>query len=148
MGLDAKRRMAAAILHVGKNRVKLDPGASEDLLDAITRDSIRDLVSRGVIWVEPKKGVSKGRARIRKAKVGKRGRGQGSKKGAKGARRGKKTLWVRKVRSLRNRIKVLRDRGEISGEVFDDLYRQIKGGQIRSLRHLEGIIKQYRRKGA
>ncbi|MFQ6134631.1 MAG: 50S ribosomal protein L19e [Nitrososphaerales archaeon] len=145
MDLSAKKRMAADVLKVGKNRVKFDPEASEELLDAITRETIRGLVSSGVIWVEPKKGVSRGRVRQRRAKVKKRGRGTGSKEGAKGARRGKKTLWVKKVRSLRGRIKVLRDRGEISGEVFDDLYRKIKGGQIRSLKHLESMLRQYRR---
>jgi large subunit ribosomal protein L19e len=145
MNLSTKKRMAADLLKVGKKRIKFDPEASEEIFDAITRESIRGLVSGGVIVVKPKKGVSRGRTRQRMVKVKKRGRGSGSKEGAKGARRGKKTLWVRKVRSLRGRIKVLRDRGEISGEIFDTLYRQIKGGQIRSLRHLESVIKQQKR---
>lgn len=145
MNLATKKRMAADLLKVGKKRIKFDPEASEEIFDAITRESIRGLVSGGVIVVKPKKGVSRGRTRQRMVKVKKRGRGSGSKEGAKGARRGKKTLWIRKVRSLRGRIKVLRDRGEISGENFDILYRQIKGGQIRSLRHLESVIKQQKR---
>lgn len=145
MDLSMKKRMAADVLKVGKGRVKFDPEASEELFDAITRESIRGLVSSGAIWVEPKKGVSRGRVRQKMAKVKKRGKGAGSKEGAKGARRGKKTLWVNKVRALRGRIKVLRDRGEISGKVFDDLYRKIKDGQVRSLKHLEGMLKQYRR---
>ena len=99
-------------------------------------------MSSGDIWVKPKKGVSRGRARQRKLKLKKRGRGTGSKKGAKGARQGKKTIWVKKVRSLRGRIKGLRDNGEISGKGFDDLYRKIKGGQIRSLKHLDTVIKK------
>lgn len=145
MDLSTKKRIAADVLKVGKKRVKFDPESAEEIFDAITRESIRGLVSSGVIGVVPKKGVSRGRVRQRMVKVKKRGRGAGSKEGAKGARRGKKTLWVRKVRSLRGRIKILRDRGEISGEAFDDLYRQIKGGQIRSLKHLESMIKQHRR---
>lgn len=145
MDLSTKKRMAADVLKVGKKRIKFDPEASEDIFDAITRESIRGLASSGVITVEPKKGVSRGRTRRRMINVKKRGRGAGSKEGAKGARRGKKSIWVQKVRSLRGRIKILRDRGEISGEVFDVLYRQIKGGQIRSLKHLESVVKQHRR---
>lgn len=145
MNLTMKRRMAADLLGVGKSRIKFDPDSSEEIFDAITRESVRGLVSSGVIVIEPRKGVSRGRARQRAIKIKKRGRGAGSKEGAKGARRGKKTLWVTKVRSLRGRIKVLRDRGEINGETFGIVYRQIKGGQIRSLKHLDSVIKQYRR---
>ncbi len=145
MNLSMKKRMAADLLGVGKSRVKFNPDASEEIFDAITRESIKGLVGSGAIIIAPKTGVSRGRARLRAVKIKKRGRGSGSKEGAKGARRGKKTLWVTKVRSLRGRIKVLRDRGEINAETFDALYRQIKGGQIRSLKHLDSIIKQYKK---
>jgi len=146
MDLSAKKRMAADILKAGRSRVKLDPKASEELFDAITRKSIKGLISQGAIWVEPKKGVSRGRYRQRRARLKKRGRGGGSKKGGAGARRGKKALWVAKVRALRSRLKVMRDRGEITGETFDRLYRQVKGGQIRSLRHLESLVRQIGRR--
>lgn len=144
MNLSSKKRMAADVLKVGKGRIKFDPDSTEDIFDAITRESIRGLFSSGVITVKPKKGVSRGRARVRKVKLKKRGRGAGSKEGAKGARRGKKTIWINKVRSLRGRIKVQRDRGEISGKFFDEMYLKIKGGQIRSLKHLESVIKQHK----
>ena len=136
--------MAADVLNVGKKRVKFDPESTEDIFDAITRESIRGLASSDVITVKPKKGVSRGRVRKRKIKIKKRGKGAGSKKGAKGARVGKKIIWINKVRSLRGRIKVQRDRGEISAKVFDEMYRKIKGGQIRSLKHLESIIKKHK----
>lgn len=144
MNLSVKKRMAADVLKVGKKRVKFDPESTEDIFDAITRESIRGLASSGSISVKPKKGISRGRARKRKVSLKKRGVGAGSKEGAKGARRGKKTIWINKVRSLRGRIKVKRDRGEINGKVFREMYRQIKGGHIRSLKHLESIIKQYK----
>ena len=144
MNLSSKKRMAADVLNVGKKRIKFDPESTEDIFDAITRESIRGLASSGIISVKPKKGVSRGRVKKRRIKIKKRGKGAGSKEGAKGARVGKKTIWINKVRSLRGRIKVQRDRGEISGKVFDEMYRQIKGGHIRSLKHLESIIKQHK----
>jgi|TARA_B100000315_G_scaffold209302_1_gene204954 large subunit ribosomal protein L19e len=143
MNLSVKKRMAADVLKVGKKRVKFDPESTEDIFDAITRESIRGLASSGVISVKPKKGVSRGRARKMRVKSKKRGVGAGSKEGAKGARRGKKSIWINKVRTLRGRVKVWRDRGEISGKVFNEMYRQIKGGHVRSLKHLESILKQY-----
>ena len=145
MDLSTKKRLAASVLKVGKNRVKLDPEASEEILDAITRESIKELFVKGIIQVKRKQGISRGRVKLIKENLKKRGRGPGSKEGAKGARRGKKSIWVTKVRALRSRIKVMRDRGEITGIIFDDLYRQIKGGQIRSIRHMMTIIKQYKR---
>ncbi|NHV96317.1 MAG: 50S ribosomal protein L19e [Thaumarchaeota archaeon] len=139
MDLSAKKRLAAEVLKVGVSRVRFDPDAAEEIADAITRASIRDLIKKGVIWAEPKKGVSRGRHRLDKKKSK---RGPGSKKGAKTARAGKKELWVTRVRALRRRLKLLRDRGVITGKVFDQLYRQIKGGQVRSIRHLNELVKE------
>jgi large subunit ribosomal protein L19e len=139
MNLSAKKRLAAEVLKVGVSRVRFDPNAAEEIADAITRASIRALIKKGVIWAEPKKGVSRGRHRAKKKKAK---RGPGSKKGAKTARMGKKELWVTRVRALRRRLKLLRDRGVITGKVFDQLYRQIKGGQVRSIRHLNELVKE------
>ena len=140
MDLSAKKRLAAEILKVGVSRVRFDPNATDEIADAITRASIRALIKKGVIWAEPKKGVSRGRQRLDKKKKAKRG--PGSKKGAKTARMGKKEHWVTRVRALRRRLKLLRDRGVITGKVFDQLYRQIKGGQVRSIRHLNELVKE------
>ncbi|MCP8305689.1 MAG: 50S ribosomal protein L19e [archaeon] len=135
-----KKVMAAKVLKVGMNKVRIDPGNLERVVDAITKDDIRALIREGAIWVEPVKGISRGRTRTRRASKKKRGRGSGSKKGASGARTPKKRSWVTKVRAIRNRLKKARERGDITGEVFDKLYLQIKGGQIKSVRHLEEQI--------
>jgi large subunit ribosomal protein L19e len=135
--LSNKKRMVAEMLGVGKSRVRLDPEANEQLQDAITRESIRGWLSAQLIWVEPKKGNSRGRVRARKEKKKRRGEGQGSKKGAKGSRVGKKRIWVAQVRMLRRILKVKRDRGEITNQNFKSLYRQIKGAQIKTRKRLE-----------
>jgi large subunit ribosomal protein L19e len=144
--LSSKRRMAAQVLGVGETRVRIDPEATEQLQDAITRESVRGWISAGLIWVEPKKGNSRGRVRARQLRKKKRGKGQGSKKGAKGARVGKKRVWVRRVRMLRRVLKVMKDRGEITNENFKVLYKQVKGAQIRTRRRLdEELAKTSRR---
>ena len=132
-----KRRMAAEILGVGQSRIRLDPEATEQLQDAITRESIRGWISAGLIWSVPKKGISRGRLRVRRIKGKRRGKGQGSKKGAKGARVGKKRIWVTRVRMLRRILKVHRDRGYITNQDFKTLYLQVKGAQIRTRKRLD-----------
>ena len=138
--LRAKRRMAADMLGVGKTRIRLDPAETERLEDAITRGSIRSLLKEGVIWVEQKKGVSRGRARVRRRKAKVRGRGAGSKEGAKYARLSRKEAWVRRVRTLRRRLKIKKARGEINNNVFWQIYRQVGVGQVRTIKHMEELI--------
>lgn len=134
------------ILGVGKSRVRLDPEATEQLQDAITRESVRGWLSAGLIWVEPKKGNSRGRFRVRRIKRKRRGLGQGSKKGAQGARVGKKSIWVARVRMLRRILKMRRDRGEITNQDFKTLYLQVKGAQIRTRKRLDEELAKVQRR--
>ena len=144
--LAKQREIAAKVLKVGKNRVWLDPAATEDLTEAITRENIRDLIEEGAIKKKDKTGVSRGRARklAMKKVVGRRKR-QGSRKGAQGARGGKKRRWITKIRALRRRLKELKDDGEIDKTIYHLLYRRAKGGQIRNLSHLNDIIATYKK---
>jgi len=142
INLRDKRELAARVLGVGANRVKFSPEYLEDVADAITRENIRSLVTARTIHVRGIKGTSRGRTRARHVKAKKRGRGQGSKKGAKGARQGKKELWVNRVRAMRYHMKVLKRRGDISKTAFWSLYKKINGGQVRSLSHLRELVKE------
>src|SRR5579875_2374846 len=139
--LSSKRRMAAEVLGVGRSRIRLDPDATEQLQDAITRESIRGWISAGLIGAKPARGNSRGRVRQRRYKAKLRGKGQGSKKGARGA---KKKLWVAQVRMLRHRLKVARDRGLITNQQFKILYPKVKGGEIRTRKRLEEEMSSFR----
>ena len=70
----------------------------------------------------------------------KRGVKQGSKKGRKGARVGKKEVYVIKVRSLRYRLKIAKDRKEITNKEFWALYKKIGGNTVRNIAHLRTLI--------
>lgn len=143
MNLRSKRRLAADTLGVGEDRIIFDPEAQDLIQDAITRSTIRGLAGMGGIKVAPVRGVSRGRARTKHAKG--KSRGQGSFRGAKTARTTRKTAWVLKVRALRWRLKVSLDRNEISKDQYRKLYRQVKGGQVRGVKHLMEIMKESRR---
>ena len=139
--LSSKKRMAAEVLGVGISRVRFHPDRLDDIADAITRASMRSLAKEGVVWVEPVRGVPRGRTRIRHGK--RRTRNAGSKEGAKGARLSRKTRWILRVRPLRRHLKMLKDRGDITNLAFRTLYRQVKGGEVRSLRHLRELVKEH-----
>ena len=141
MNLKSKRRLAASVLGVGEDRVIFNDDYSDLIQDAITRSTIRGLVGFGAIRVAPEKGVSRGRFR-RKSRKLKRGRGAGSTEGTAHARNPRKDAWISKVRALRWRLKVARDRKEVSQESYRRLYKQVKGGQVRGVKHLLDLMKE------
>lgn len=141
VNLAKQRRLAAQLLKVGEGRVWLDPEAPEKIAEAITREDVRGLIAEGVISAEQKKGISRGRTRWRAAqKAGGRRRGHGSRKGKMGARRGKKELWIKKVRVLRARLKELRAEGVIDKKTFRMIYIKVKGGNFRNVAHLNDYL--------
>lgn len=136
-----QKRLASKILECGLDRVWLNPEASEEIASAITRDDIRELIENGTIKAKPVKGVSRGRARALAAKR-KYGhcKGHGSRKGKKGARTPKKEQWIKKIRALRRRLKELRAEGELDKSTYCRLYRKAKGGEYRSVAHLNSHL--------
>ena len=141
MNLRSKRRIAASVLGVGEDRVIFDEEYSDLIQDAITRSTIRGLVGFGAIRAAPEKGVSRGRFRVKAAKL-KRGRGSGSTEGTARARNPRKQAWISKVRALRYRLSVAKDRKELSQVAYRRLYKQVKGGQVRGVKHLLLLMKE------
>ena len=141
MNLRSKRRLAASVLGVGKDRVIFVEEYSDLIQDAITRSTIRGLVGFGAIKAAPKKGSSRGRFRERSKKL-KRGRSSGSTEGKAGARNPRKQVWISKVRALRWRLKVAEERGDLSKGSYKKLYKQVKGGQVRGVKHLLDLMKE------
>lgn len=142
--LKLQRRLAADISKVGEKRVKFNSEFLEDITSAITREEIKRLIKDGKIIIENKKGISGGRLKEKKEKRRKRGekRKSGSRKGSAGARRGKKELWVSKIRKIRRYIKWLRDNSVIDRKTYRILYRKSKGNAFRSLSDVKNYIKQ------
>ncbi len=143
MSLLTQRRLASKILKVGTNKIWFDPEVTEDIEAAVTRDDVRALISDGNISVKPVVGTSRGRARkiaLQKAKG--RRRGQGSRKGAKGARFPRKKRWMVTIRAVRKELTSLRESGEIESSTYRRLYLLAKGGTFKSRAHLKHYIKE------
>lgn len=142
VNLRAKKRLVSRVAGVGKARIKFDTEREDDIADAITRDNIRGLITAGAITIKPAGGTSRGRSKVKKIQKKKRGATPGSKKGRKGARVGKKQVYVKKVRSLRYRLKVAKDRKEITNPEFWSIYRKVGGNTVRNSAHLRTIIEE------
>ncbi len=142
MKLTTQRRMAASILKVGKNRVWFDNEELGGVEEAVTRADIRGLINDKIIQARQKKGTSRGRANFRKGQE-KKGRrsGQGTRKGAKGARFPKKRRWISTIRPIRKTLKELRDSKKIDSITYRKLYGLSKGGIFKSQAHLNSYLK-------
>ena len=140
VNLHSKKQLVSRIVGVGVHRVRFDSDHLDDIADAITRDDIRSLITANTITIKSFTGTSRGRAKTKKAQKSKRGATQRSKKGRKGARVGKKTVYVNKVRALRYILRIAKDRKEITNDVFKAVYKKINGNTIRNKAHLRTVI--------
>jgi large subunit ribosomal protein L19e len=144
MDVKTQKRIAAKILKVGVNRVKIDPESLPDVALAITREDVRRHIDDGDIKKSKVKGVSRGRARAVAAKKKKGQRiGPGSRKGPKYSRLSSKDRWKNKIRAQRKYLKSLRDEGYIDTLNYRKLYLQSKGGLFRSVRYLRNYIAEH-----
>jgi len=140
MNLRNQRRLASGILKVGENRVWIDPDEIDKVSSAITRDEVKRLIHEGIIQALPERGTSRGRQRVshRRRVLGRRG-GPG---GRKGSRRSKKT-WVDRIRSIRRRLRQLRDRRMIERSVYRKLSHMANGGAFRNASHVDEYIESH-----
>lgn len=142
VNLKAKKRLVSRVVGVGIHRIKFDSDHLDDIADAITRDNIRSLITANTIKIKSIVGTSRGRAQTKRTQKKKRGTTQGSKKGRKGARSKRKDNHMIKVRALRYRLKIAKDRKEITNPEFWDLYKMIGGNTIRNSAHLRSLIEE------
>jgi len=130
--MNLQKKLAAKILKCGVNRVWID-SKNEKVKQAITRRDIRRFIKEGIIKKIPAKKRSK--------KIKRKQQKIGSRKGAKGARRGKKTSWLKIIRPQRRLLKELKDKKQLKPHTYRKVYKLIKGGVFRSKAHLMTYLK-------
>jgi large subunit ribosomal protein L19e len=130
--MNLQKKLAAKILKCGVNRVWIDP-KNEKVKQAITRRDIRRFIKEGMIKKIPTKKVSK--------KVKRKQQKTGSRKGAKGARGGKKTTWLKIIRPQRRLLKELKNKNQLKSYAYRKVYKLVKGGMFRSKFHLMTYLK-------
>ena len=125
-------------MKAGRSRLWINPEEFGRVESAITKEEIRKLIHEGVIVTKRERGVSLGRHRAKTRK--KKGRGPGSKKGSIHNR---KRIWVNKIRTLRFRLKGLKDKKIITPKIYRKLVLLAKGGTFRSVSHLNEYLKSH-----
>jgi len=146
--LQFQRRLAAILMKCSLKRVLFNQETIEEVREAITKESVRDLIRTGVIRRKPVKGISRGRARAKARQKSKgRQKGKGSRKGKRTARLPKKKAWANKVRTQRRLIQELRDKGYLVPKTYRMLYAKVKGGFFRSRRHVKLFIDEQKLAG-
>ena len=144
MRLTSQKRLAAQILKCSEKKIWIDPERVKDVKEAITKDSVRGLISGGVI--KKKLDNESSRYRARKILVQKRkGRqkGHGSRKGKSNARASEKRTWINKIRVLRDFLKTMKQKNMVSVRDFRSLSNKAKGGFFRSRRHLKLYMNEH-----
>jgi large subunit ribosomal protein L19e len=140
--LSSQRRLAAQILKIGQNRVWIDPERMDDVEGAITREEVRKLIHEKIIDSLPEKGVSRSRAKIIREKKRKgRRSGPGSLTGAGYAKVTKKEAWMKKIRSLRRKLRELKTSRVITEATYSQYYRMAGSGRFQSIAELERNLK-------
>jgi large subunit ribosomal protein L19e len=136
--LEFQKRLAAAIMKIGKSRVWISPEKEKqkEIKSAITRADVKKFISKGDIKEKPEK-IKRPREKKKKRK------GPGSRKGSKYARLPRKRRWINTVRPLRRMLKELKDEGKIDNSTYRKLYMLVKGGQFRSRSHMRIYMEQH-----
>ena len=145
MELKNQKRLAAGILKCSTKKIRFDPENLDDIQEAITKADIKSLINQGIISAKKTGPVSRVRARknLTQKRKGNR-KGAGSRKGRKGAREGKKIIWVNKIRAQRSLLKKLRDHGMVNKKTYQNLYLKAKGGFFRNKRHIKLYMEEHK----
>ena len=132
MKLENKKQLASRTLQVGKNRIVFNTTRLQEIKEAITKQDIKDLLQDKAITIKQIKGTKK----IVKRKTRRR---LGSVKRKVNTR---KKDYMTLTRKLRTYLAHLKKTKQIKQEDFENLRKQIRAKQFKSLNQLKERIKE------
>lgn len=137
--LATQRRLAAEILGIGKGRVWFDPERLVDIGEALTKADIEELIKDKAIKAKP---IAKRIKRKERRKTKKR-RGPGR---IKMKVKKRKQRYVKRIRKLRNYLKMLKSKAAITVQESHHLRKLVKAGQFKSKREMQNYVQNILKK--
>ncbi|MBI2133257.1 50S ribosomal protein L19e [Candidatus Woesearchaeota archaeon] len=138
-----QKRLASQLLKCSPKRIKFDESKLADIKEAITNADIKGLISSRAITRVPARGISRSRIRRNAAQLRKgRRKGKGSRRSNKTARLNPKRDWMNRIRLQRRFIQELREKGLITKQTYNNLYKKSKGGFFRNKRHIKLYVNE------
>jgi len=127
------QRMARRFLKCGRNKLWLDPNEKERIAAVQNYEQVKELVADNIIIKRKDKINSRAHARkLAEGRAKGRRMGLGKRKGTKEARLSSKTIWMKRIRSMRTALKDLKQKGELVGEEYRQYYVQAKGNLFKN----------------
>ena len=133
MKLDKKKRLAAKVLGVGKQRIIFVEPRLNEIKEAITKDDIRSLRADGAIMIKEIRGK-----RLRQNKRKARRSPGNIRQNAKNSKR----EYMIITRKLRKHISELKGKNLLTRENFLDLRKKIKNRYFKSKSQLKDYLKE------
>jgi len=131
MTIATVRRLAADLMNVGRNKIRIDPDGLKEAEGALTRSDVKGLIDKGII----KKQKPQGRASTARKK--RRGHGR-----RKGTPLDSKAVWMEKVRAQRRFLVMLLESGAMKKDAKRGIYRKVKSGIFRNKRAMLIYLKE------
>jgi large subunit ribosomal protein L19e len=123
MAIATIRRLAADIMHVGENKIRIAPDSVKEAEGALTRADVRGLIDKGIIIKLKVQGRASTRKKERRS-VGKR----------RGIMMSEKEAWMMKVRAQRKLLRILTADGALKKGTHRSIYGKVKSGIFRNKR--------------